>query len=111
MGDIRLQHCKIFPAVAGSDWQTDYHMCAITDGKPRPDLERQRHFDEIIAARKTLAHSGDRRMRFQSLGLVATSLMMASHGAHASSMALEDNKLNFMSCEGTTVTARWRGER
>jgi hypothetical protein len=29
--------------------------------------------------------------------------------AMASTMAFEDNKLNFKSCEGANITARWRG--
>jgi hypothetical protein len=40
--------------------------------------------------------------------LILAASFMAS-AAVASTMAFEDNKLNFKSCEGANITARWRG--
>lgn len=50
-------------------------------------------------------------MRVQTLALVATGLLIASPSASAASLAFEDNKLNFTSCDGLAITARWRGHK
>jgi hypothetical protein len=34
---------------------------------------------------------------------------LTATGASASTLAFEDNKLNFKSCDGANITARWRG--
>jgi hypothetical protein len=41
--------------------------------------------------------------------IVAASLLSAAAPASAKTVAYEDNKLNFKSCEGENVTARWFG--
>ncbi|MBX9861434.1 MAG: hypothetical protein K2Y42_01660 [Hyphomicrobium sp.] len=41
--------------------------------------------------------------------VVALSAPFVASAALASTMAFEDNKLNFKSCDGANVTARWRG--
>jgi hypothetical protein len=41
--------------------------------------------------------------------IIILSASFVASAAVASTMAFEDNKLNFKSCEGANVTARWRG--
>ena len=48
-------------------------------------------------------------MRVMLSCALLTVFAMAVPNAHASPMAFEDNKLNFKSCEGEAITARWRG--
>lgn len=40
---------------------------------------------------------------------VAALALIAARPAGAMTLAFEDNKLNFRSCDGAAVTARWRG--
>lgn len=53
-------------------------------------------------------HSGDRPMTRRIL-ILAASLAAAASPAVAKTVAYEDNKLNFRSCDGEKVSARWFG--
>lgn len=48
-------------------------------------------------------------MRALQRTIMVLSASVLTSAALASTTAFEDNKLNFKSCEGTNVTARWRG--
>lgn len=47
-------------------------------------------------------------MRSCSVALAVLAILVAPPSGMASTLAFEDNKLNFRSCDGDNVTARWR---
>lgn len=60
-----------------------------------------------MRASDCILKGGDMRTLFWSVSLPL--LLASASPVAASTLAFEDNKLNFRSCDGQHITARWRG--